>query len=444
MSIRHSILPTITSCVFSGVNPRAGGFFGLLDEFTGASAAYSLRKLSKDATNAVRVRRSTDGVEVKVAFDSDNTISNNSPITNVSGEPARSLTLGSTWVKITGSAGVETFSPLGSLNVQGTYSTPYRIYFSLGETVPSGTTLNFSAYVNSVTGSAWSVFPAESDNSIAISGSPLSVSGTGTLSGSFVLNADSDRIILENSTGSEDIAFNYGVSVSASVGDTAATTLGAFLSEASSPDLHVVTWYDQSGNSKDAPQPTQSDQPRIAIGGSILVDANGKPRITFDGTGDDLNLPDVISSINSATAFNVCEQNWTSGTEVGLALSRTTSASRRFYLPARTANGWFFSYGNDFDAIANQIANSSEADNDQHLFSAVAGSSTAKAYLDGVEKVSVASVDQYNSQSVGGIGSHNGGNNWTGDISEIIVYDSDQTASFADINSKIKTYYNIS
>ena len=38
-------------------------FIELLDEFQGAAAAYSLRKLSKDTTNVVRVRRSSDDTE---------------------------------------------------------------------------------------------------------------------------------------------------------------------------------------------------------------------------------------------------------------------------------------------------------------------------------------------------------------------------------------------
>lgn len=36
---------------------------GLLDKFTGSAAAYSLRSLSKDTTNVVRVRRSSDNAE---------------------------------------------------------------------------------------------------------------------------------------------------------------------------------------------------------------------------------------------------------------------------------------------------------------------------------------------------------------------------------------------
>ncbi len=427
---------------------KAGGagFTGLLDTFTGASAAYSLRKLSKDAPeHTVRVRRSTDGVEVKVAFDSNNTISNSSPITNVNDEPASALTLGTGWTKITGSAGTETLSPAGSLNIGGTYGTPYRVKISMGETVASGTTVAFAGYINFVSGSNWRVYPAQSDNSIATGGSPLSLTSSGSFNGSFLLNADAVSFVIENSSGSESFQLQYGVSGTKSVGDTAATTLGTFISEASSPDLHVVTWYDQSGSGNDASQPTQSEQPRIAVGGSILVDPNGRTTISFDGSNDDLDLPDVVTSLNSASSFNVSQNiGYSSGTQIGLALSKLSGGNRRWYLPTRTTNGWYFSYGANFAPSSNRLASAADTDEAQHLFSGVAGSSTAKGYLDGVEKVSVSSVDLYASQTAGGIGSHNGGSNWGGNISEIIVYASDQTASVSDINNNIKTYYDIS
>ena len=49
-----------------------------------AAAAYSLRKVKSDYTgNAVRIRRSTDLIEVNVAFDSEGKVSVNSPVTNL-------------------------------------------------------------------------------------------------------------------------------------------------------------------------------------------------------------------------------------------------------------------------------------------------------------------------------------------------------------------------
>jgi len=45
------------------------GFVGLLDQYTGAAAAYSLRRLSVNTTNVVRVRRSSDNAEADFTAD---------------------------------------------------------------------------------------------------------------------------------------------------------------------------------------------------------------------------------------------------------------------------------------------------------------------------------------------------------------------------------------
>ena len=45
------------------------GFVGLLDQYTGAAAGYSLRRLSVNTTNVVRVRRSVDNAEADFTAD---------------------------------------------------------------------------------------------------------------------------------------------------------------------------------------------------------------------------------------------------------------------------------------------------------------------------------------------------------------------------------------
>jgi hypothetical protein len=55
--------------VNSTSSQKVGGFTGILDEFTGAAAAYSVRKLSSTYSgNAMRVRRSSDDTEQDIAF----------------------------------------------------------------------------------------------------------------------------------------------------------------------------------------------------------------------------------------------------------------------------------------------------------------------------------------------------------------------------------------
>lgn len=51
-------------------------------------------------------------------------------------------------------------------------------------------------------------------------------------------------------------------------------------------DAYVTTWYDQSGNGRDATQATAASQPQIVADGVVVTDANGNAAISFDGVND--------------------------------------------------------------------------------------------------------------------------------------------------------------
>lgn len=55
----------------------------------------------------------------------------------------------------------------------------------------------------------------------------------------------------------------------------------------------VTTWYDQSGNARNATQTTQANQPQIVSSGSLIFE-NGKVSVSYDGINDSL----ITSSYN--------------------------------------------------------------------------------------------------------------------------------------------------
>jgi len=74
---------------------RMGGPGLLLDTYSGAAAAYSLRKLNSSYTGkVVQLRRESDHVEVDVGFDANGLLSLDSPVTNVT-EESTGITQGS-------------------------------------------------------------------------------------------------------------------------------------------------------------------------------------------------------------------------------------------------------------------------------------------------------------------------------------------------------------
>ena len=75
-----------------GTTINRGGFVSaadplLLDTYSGAAAAFSLRKLSSTYSGpALQIRRASDNVEVDVSFDDNGVVSLNSAVTNVTEE----------------------------------------------------------------------------------------------------------------------------------------------------------------------------------------------------------------------------------------------------------------------------------------------------------------------------------------------------------------------
>jgi len=402
-------------------------FRGLLDSFSGASAAYSLRLLSGAYSgDAVRIRRVSDDVEVDVGFNGGS-VSTSSPITNVSGDSGdtSATTLSGLLEEATparnrtGSARYDTFTTDGVTGFTAARNGLAAGGFDIAGT--SGTAVNVSFDVTLNSGTFFVKLRPDFETGSDVS-DEVEITSSG--SKSFTLTSTADFKAMLFITASADfVVSNFSVNV---------------------PYNHtatVTTWYDQSGNSRNAPQSTTSEQPIIASSGVLETDANGKPTLLFDGTDDDLDLPTtVISSLDSVSAFNVCSSSDTSAVQVALGVSRTQSGKRHF-LPLQSSTQFFHSYNDHFADSSQKLA---DADTNQHLFSSVAGSSTAKGFFDGEEKFSETSVNTYASNTAGGIGSTNGTLNWQGDISEIIIYNSDQTSDFDDINTEIKSHYGIS
>jgi hypothetical protein len=78
------------------------------------------------------------------------------------------------------------------------------------------------------------------------------------------------------------------------------TTLTSFCSGTNG---FVKTWYDQSGNGRDATQTTAANQPQIVSSGSVILQ-NSKPCLDFDGSNDTLrNLNSTILLRERSFAF---------------------------------------------------------------------------------------------------------------------------------------------
>jgi len=196
-------------------------------------------------------------------------------------------------------------------------------------------------------------------------------------------------------------------------------------------DGFVETWYDQSGNGNDAVQEVAGSQPKIVDAG-VLVSGG----IEFDGVDDRFvfSAGRPITSIDAASAFFVGSSD-SSANQCGLFLS-SASTSKRFYFPVLNSGIFKFGYANNISAVILASPDTSE-----HIFTGIAGASTASGYYDGELKgIAASGTGVSGGQNIGSIGT---GYRWDGRMREIIIYPSDQSANREAIETNINNQYDI-
>ena len=271
-----------------------------LDVAGSAAAAYGLRNLSSSYSgNVVEVRRSsddttrdftaaeiTDGTllafvnEDVTIYQSDFSVNTNGWSVDSSATTAGNqdgVSDGSTSkdnvLKITKAADSQGYIARNQGVVAGLTYTVSGSFL----TPSANTAVDSILFKDGITGSSLSGFPS----GYLVSGgtwTDFSFSYTATVSGSQRINAG------VSSAGSTPNGSSTG-----SAGDIVYIADLKFVQ--TTADGHVKTWYDQSGNSKNAAQATAASQPKIVSAGSLLADG-----IDFDGT-DDTGLVTASSGI---------------------------------------------------------------------------------------------------------------------------------------------------
>jgi PKD repeat protein len=220
----------------------------------------------------------------------------------------------------------------------------------------------------------------------------------------------------------QDIGFN-GINTL----DT--TALLAFVGAGSG---FVVTWYDQSGNARNATQSTAGNQPQIVSSGSVLVE-NGKPSISFDGSRF---LETGTFTVNQpATQFAIGKIDNGYSTAANYTLASSSDASTRMQIFYRSTGKYAMFAGTSIESTIN-------TNTDQFLFSALFNTTNSLLRRNGTQ---IATGDA-GSQNFGNklqIGRQATGLNWNGVIQEFVFYPADQTSDLSLIETNINDYYNV-
>ena len=229
------------------------------------------------------------------------------------------------------------------------------------------------------------------------------------------------RVRRSSDNAEQDIAF------SGNVLDTA-----SLLTFCGAGNGFVTTWYDQSGNTKNATQSTAINQPRIVSAGNLDL-VNGKVAVLGDGVNDTLRNT-TLSLSNPSSIFTVVDKIGTTG-NFGL-FSSGASLAGAFTL---TTTGYtFYQNGASFSpAYVNNnqsllVAKTTLTGTDWEFY----GNDTT--VINGGQNIGTTIGSQVSLFDRGGASSRV--NMY---MQECIVWNSDQMTNRTGIQTEINTYYSI-
>ena len=214
--------------------------------------------------------------------------------------------------------------------------------------------------------------------------------------------------------------------------------VSALATHCGSSEGFVSVWYDQSGNANNATQTTASNQPRIYDGSKYIVE-NGKAAIEFDGSGDHFDLSISGLNINSMSVHNVSKPVPTGTTNDNGHAFATLGGVYWLHFIQRVG-----SVHKDRFYYGTSLASTTDIDNNQHVYSFIAGSTAGYAamYRDGTNiSGNLTLTDQASNNQE--IGAFIGGITFEGTKQEFIVYGSDTTNNRTGIESDLNTYYSV-
>ena len=411
---------------------------------------YYISAISVSATPLfpLRIRRSSDEVEVNVAFDSDDKISNSSLVENETEEG--------------GESGRTTATTLAGFlsEERTTFVTNPNFSAVSNVTLDSQTITNTTASItfSGATGNGFIRDNSKPANIGAETGDTVSfdvtASGLNAQAGIRIRVVGSNTDIISPAVndidnGTQNVSFTVGANSPAgyfaftnlSTASSATITVSNLKVVGKSAFVH--TWYDQAG-SNNAVQDTDANQPKIASSGALLADG-----LDFDGSNDFLQTSGQVLTNNYTGArslYGVCKINTDSGyifgdagngTDEGTSFYSDTASDKIFFTNGKS--GTLTAYDNITTTEGSNFLISSNYNNNNTT--TIHKNSHNNGYVQGTGSYNFGTSSQFT------IGDREGGSSaatrLNGSIKEIIAYDSDQSANRFKIESNINNYYGL-
>lgn len=205
----------------------------------------------------------------------------------------------------------------------------------------------------------------------------------------------------------------------------------------------VTIWYNQSDVSNDLIQTTSSNQPKIYDSSTGVELENGKPTITFDGTTSHLKMSNnTYGDIDDLLTTLAVVKTTSSGTQMITSKGYVGEAGHMFYFKSNQ-----YKY-----VIENEIITpiGSSITNQQNLFSLFlsTGTNGVNQFNNGTLYHQATTTQDLTGTYTGApyaVGYNVGSNAWalSGNIQELITFDSDLISDRTTIEDNINTNYSI-
>ena len=400
-----------------------GGFFGLLQEYAGAAAGYSLRKIGSGPV--VRLRRASDNEERDFSAGeltgssegseelTNGDFSNGSTGWNLSG-----------WSIVGGQAVANAGGGLELLDQHALDDQQVGDYIKVTfDLVACSDFANCGMQINSTSLSRFNTI--------------LQINSTGTFSFLYYYDTKVNNRFrfYANNSASMTIDNVSVVPYTPTAAESWVIDGRAGFQRQTNESAFATTWYDQSGSGNNATQATAASQPLLIRAGVTELE-NGKPAMVFDGTDDELTTSSLIPASNDMSSFTVNNFNGQVATTAILGSDeatadriRATVVAGRMQLSVNGVNANFEGMG-AFDS--------------QQVYAVIKSGTAANAWESGSASTSNPAVSDSGAVDFNTIGWTTGlADHYGGTVQEILVYPSDQSANRIGIEGNINDHYGI-
>ena len=399
----------------------------------GAQAAYSLRNLSSSYSGAVvNVRRSSDDTTRDFTADEVSNGTLEAFVNENQVHYASDYSSGlNSWV-------LKTNNWTGSASWSHNATNDNRLAVTATAT-PSGAkrpALQLTRPSNILVGQQYSM---ELDYEV--------ISGTPVLLGNNFGGADYSHNETLSGSGTATIApagFNAGTPFIYFDGEnhTFELSIKAFRFKSTVANGFVTTWYDQSGNSNNATQGTDANQPKIVENGYLVSGG-----VLFTGASEGLQIASASTlGITGSTNRSIISVIKTpSGTDGFIPFGNDSASGTSTSYRHRSSNTSGLSR---IEIQGSGFEGADVSDGNTHLFSSILNGTqlqNVSIFVDGSETAGVGTATLNTANNNFFIGSITGSlSENTGTLAELIVYDTDQTDNRTALEANIAERYGIS